>query len=169
MRTNSLINIACLFLIMGCTHEYYKSTNGEFRIYSSSEIGTTDLNNIRAIDLSDDFNPIPSRVFQMKNLQYLNLNNKDLKIFPEEICNFKSLKVLLLNGNRFNKVPECLFELNEMETLTIFGCYLDSIPHGFSKLENLKLFGVGGNNFDDSDIKFFKESLPDCNIITSLD
>jgi Leucine-rich repeat (LRR) protein len=105
----------------------------------------------------------------MENLLYLNLNNKNLKNIPADICKLKSLKVLLLNGNRFDQIPECLFELNKLETVTLFGCYLDSIPHGFSKLENLVLFGIGGNNFNNSDVTFFKENLPNCNIITSLD
>ncbi len=169
MRSNILVIVVCLSLFLECKHDYYKSTNGEYKIYSLSEIGNKNLNSVRAIDLSNDINSIPSIIFQMENLFYLNLNNKNLKNIPEDICNLKSLKVLLLNGNRFNKIPECLFELNELETLTFFGCYLDSVPHGLGQLENLVLLGIGGNNFDDSDVKFFKEKLPKCNVVTSLD
>lgn len=168
MRSNILILIAFVFLTLDCNRKYYKSRNGKFRIYSSHEI-SENYKSIRAIDLSDDMNSIPSSIFQMKNLQYLNLNNKNLVEFPEDICELKSLKVLLLNGNRFNQIPECLFELNQLETVTLFGCYLDSIPHGFSKLSNLMVFGIGGNTFKNSDVKFFKENLPKCNVITSLD
>jgi Leucine-rich repeat (LRR) protein len=106
MRSNVLINIACLFLILSCNKEYYKSTNGEYKIYSSSEISNKNFNSIRAIDLSDDMNSLPSRIFQMENLLYLNLNNKNLKNIPADICKLKSLKVLLLNGNRFDQIPE---------------------------------------------------------------
>ena len=157
-----------ILLLVGCTPEYYTIDTEKYRVYQEKDL-KRNLSDIRALDLSGSPGNIPVEAFQLKELVYLNLNDKGLQSLPDEICSLGSLKVLLLNNNRQIEIPRCLFESKTIETISLVGCELDSIPRAFERMQQLKLFAIVGNYFTDADLAFFKRTLPNSKIVYSID
>ncbi|MBN8570900.1 MAG: leucine-rich repeat domain-containing protein [Ignavibacteria bacterium] len=67
---------------------------------------TQNLSTITELNLSlKDINTLPAEVFEMKNLQILDISNNYLSTVPAEIMNLKELKVLMLYGNNIYELP----------------------------------------------------------------
>lgn len=76
----------------------------------------------------------------------LRLKNKKLRIFPEEILQFKNLRELDLRKNRLKKLPEKVGLLTNLWILNLSGNKLENLPDSIGELINLKKLIVSRNN-----------------------
>ena len=64
-------------------------------------------------------NEIPSNVFQLVNLENLNLSFNILTTIPTEIKNLTKLKKINLCTNKFKEFPSELLEMSNLEDINI--------------------------------------------------
>lgn len=106
---------------------------------------------------------IPMVIFELENLELLDLSATKINNFPENSLN--SLIELRLDKNFFDRIPETILEgkiASNLKILTISRNRLVSIPSGISALVNLSVLNLSGNtiiSFPDS-IQF---NLPNLN------
>jgi len=62
---------------------------------------------------------IPSSIFDLTDLEILNLRNNEISEIPREILQLKQLKYLNLIDNEFKKIPEILSQLKSLKSLSI--------------------------------------------------
>ncbi|ESP00730.1 hypothetical protein LOTGIDRAFT_158023 [Lottia gigantea] len=132
------------------------------------EIGC--LKNLRYLDLSSNFlKSLPASIGQLSNLEKLNLsiNNflsilpneigqlqklltfeaayLNLKIFPKQLCDCKSLQKLCLDRNFISFIPKEIVKLKNLQDLSMCGNSLVSLSHNLMKLKNIRDIYVDQN------------------------
>ncbi|EAY24292.1 leucine-rich repeat domain-containing protein [Microscilla marina] len=85
-----------------------------------------------------DLAAFPKEVFQLKNLQALNLNFNQLKEVPTEIAQLKYLQELRLGHNQLTSYPAHLSALPHLRVLDLHGNRLPDIPAAIAKLTLLE-------------------------------
>ncbi|OLS27058.1 MAG: Internalin-A precursor [Candidatus Heimdallarchaeota archaeon LC_3] len=74
------------------------------------------------------------------------LTNKGLTRLPDEISQFKNLKILDISGNNFTEFPDVICKLKNLEALSIQFNHIFELPEEISKLKNLKEFFLDCNH-----------------------
>ncbi|GAB3336633.1 hypothetical protein GCM10027429_20170 [Marivirga atlantica] len=126
-------------------------------------------NNCDALDLSGSDDMVPDNVYNFKQLEYLNLANKNLDMLNSRVCELSNLKYLFLDSNDGIQLPECLYDMNNLKILSLSSCNMKELPQGLNKLTNLKILTILGNRFDEKRLEELRESLPNTKIIAYLD
>ncbi|XP_055635439.1 leucine-rich repeat-containing protein 1 [Toxorhynchites rutilus septentrionalis] len=80
-----------------------------------------------------------------KFLQYLTLNDNELTLFPEELCQLKFVKFLNIGDNPIERLPAAIGKLKNLITLWCNDMLLDHLPEEITALRKLKTFGVRNN------------------------
>jgi len=75
----------------------------------------------------------------------LDLHDKKLKQFPQEILGFKNLQILYLSENKIQSLPENINELEKLQILDLYDNKIVNLPNSFSELKNLKRLDLGYN------------------------
>ena len=158
--------IIALLFFSNCSRETYSYEGKEYKVYTELR---NDNHDIQALDLSGRPEQISRRLYELENLVYLNLSEMGLDSVPPEICELKSLKVLLLNKNESVKIPSCLFGMTNLEVISILGCRYKHIPARFGDMSNLKMFVIMANDFTEDELRYFKERMPNTKIVSYLD
>ncbi len=86
---------------------------------------------------------IPEEVFELEQLELLNLSWCYLKRIPEAILQLKSLKSLNLIGNRLLEIPELIVRL---PNLTFLGYSLKISEEMYSWIDKIQELGVDLSN-----------------------
>ncbi|XP_058821646.1 leucine-rich repeat-containing protein 57 [Topomyia yanbarensis] len=81
----------------------------------------------------------------LKFLRYLALNNNQLALFPEELCELKYVEFLNLSDNPIECLPEAIGKLKNVTTLWCNDMMLSQLPSTFGSLRKLKTFGARNN------------------------
>jgi GTPase SAR1 family protein len=93
---------------------------------------------------------IPESIENLSNLTKLNLSNNKLILFPEVITKLRGLKELRLGGNNLISLPESLSQLKNLHYLDIGFNNLETLPRTITQLENLRVLTLAGNSWWDS-------------------
>jgi len=164
-----------LVLLHGCSDRFYGSDRfyeykgQRIRIYTGIE-STKHESNVQAIDLRNNaLQSLPKEVGKFSELILLDARDNQLTSIDAHLCDLTNLKVFLIGSNPLVELPNCLFDMTQLEILTLFGCKLDISRERFAKLTNLRILGLGGNNFTEEDLIYLKEQLPNCNIVVAVD
>ncbi len=80
-----------------------------------------------------------------------NLPSK-MGIFPDQICNLKSLEELHLVGQEFIEIPDCLIKLKNLKILNLSNNQITSIPENIELMQNLEYMDL---HVDVNDIQSF--------------
>ncbi|XP_038068936.1 caspase-2-like [Patiria miniata] len=105
-----------------------------------------------AYDLRVDLNyrnlqQLPTDLFSLGELQWLNLNVNKLKDLPAEMAMLGRLKWLYLENNSFQKCPEVVCKLTELVRL-YFSCNsLTELPRAIVNLTHLRWIDLSDNRF----------------------
>jgi internalin A len=108
---------------------------------------------LKALDLSFwDFKPgirklteIPSEVFELKQLETLDLKGNAIAFIPDSISNLENLTSLDVSHNQLAPIPESVFKLQNLKLLNLSKNGLRSIPKAISQLRNLQELDLGFN------------------------
>ena len=79
----------------------------------------------------------PPEIFNLENLEILNLRDNDIKFIPESIAKLANLRQLYLQNTQLTSLPESLENLTELTVLYIEDNQLTSLPESVGNLTNL--------------------------------
>lgn len=92
---------------------------------------------------------IPKEIFNMTELEYLDLSKNKIDSIPKEIANLKKLRVLILSKNKLEQIPLELYQLKNLKILDINSNDISKLPRGIKgllKLEELNLWNTSVDN-----------------------
>lgn len=92
-------------------------------------------------------------IFELPNLEILNLKACNLTALPEIKEINRSLKTIYLNNNKINQLDRSISNLQALCTLFLSCNNLTNLPDEFAKLSNLTRLNIDRNQF---------EILPEC-------
>lgn len=101
--------------------------------------------NLHSIRLFGKFTRLPPALFELSELQTLDLSQNKLKHLPKEIIYLQNLKSLDLSDNKLIELPEELFLLPNLERLFLEENVLQEISPSISKLKKLHTLYLAEN------------------------
>ncbi len=88
---------------------------------------------------------VPDSITQLQNLTTLNLSQNKLTEIPESITQLQSLTTLNLSNTGLTEIPESITQLQNLTTLNLHDNQLTEIPDSITQLQNLTGLYSGGN------------------------
>ncbi len=82
---------------------------------------------------------LPTAIFQMTGLQYLDLTGNAISELPEEFLKLKNLFSLKLNDNKLHSIPQIVMKLRKLKHLGLGKNYLENIIELPSSVEILNI------------------------------
>ncbi|NEP80618.1 MAG: GTPase [Okeania sp. SIO3B3] len=123
-------------------------SSGCFRNEELTKILTKvwELEQLEVLNLSDNqLTSIPESISKITNLTRLDLRNNQLTSIPESISKLTNLTRLDLSGNQLTSIPESISKITNLTKLYLSYNQLKSIPKSISKLTNLTEFDLSHN------------------------
>jgi Leucine-rich repeat (LRR) protein len=114
--------------------------NQEAKSYGVSSLRATSVK-IRGKNLTR----IPEFVFNMPNLEVLNLSDNRIESIPEKIGKLKNLQELTMNYNALRSLPSSMGSLTKLELLSLYNNELTTLPSSMEKLKNLSSMYLTNN------------------------
>lgn len=109
--------------------------------------GLFDLKDLNKLDLSNNLlKEIPESINRLRNLAFLSLRSNHLKKIPDSIGDLKNLKILDLSSNDIDQLPFSLGTISSLQILNLERNKLKTIPNSLMRLENLRELYLGSNN-----------------------
>ncbi len=135
------------------------------RIKEAKEQGLTklDLSNDLGTDDADKLTEIPAEVFELKQLESLNLSRNQLKYLPESISNLSNLTQLDLSYNQLINLPKSITNLSNLTQLYLSYNQITNLPESISNLSNLTQLYLSYNQ-----ITNLPESISNLSNLTQL-
>jgi Leucine-rich repeat (LRR) protein len=155
----------------------------KFEMYSDVENLPVDKDSVLRLNLSEQqLTEIPSEVFNLTNLQELNISQNnlselkgieklinlqilnigmnDFEIFPLEITKLKNLKVLSIWWNKIKSFPQAFYEENrlieQLDMTSMFEFDFENNLNQIHSFENLRQLNLGNNQTPNLTIQFDK-------------
>ncbi|MCR4032655.1 MULTISPECIES: leucine-rich repeat domain-containing protein [Flavobacterium] len=185
---NYYVSIFLLFTLLSCSKkqelkQFSLDQINDLKSYNNLDSLPKDLDEVYRLDLSKKgFKKLPEIVFelsnlqelnvsenslsdlngisQLKKLQILNIGMNDFKIFPNEVTTLKNLKVLDVWWNDIKTFPESFYQNNdEIEELNMTSMFEFDFSANLSKIhkfKNLKQLNLGNNQIKNLNIQFEK-------------
>jgi len=103
---------------------------------------------LRMLDISG--NPIkrlPMWIWELKNLEELQLNNMNLAHFPPALLALTQLKSLSMRGTNFTNFPPKFAKLNQLQILDLSDSYWSDLPDFFADFAQLATLKINRCNF----------------------
>ena len=88
---------------------------------------------------------IPPEVWNLENLESLNLGSNSIKTIPREISKLKQLRRLWLFDNQLESIPSSIWDLIKLEFLYINDNKITKLPEIKTILSQLKFIDAGNN------------------------
>ena len=92
---------------------------------------------------------IPLELYELSNLQVINLSNNKITNIHKEIGKLSNLKRLYLDWNIISNIPEEICQLTNLEILSIGGNMISQLPNNIGQLSNLKELIIYSNNISE--------------------
>ncbi|NEQ38623.1 MAG: GTPase [Okeania sp. SIO3I5] len=129
-------------------------------------------NKLKELDLSNYYSSrddeklteIPTEVWELEQLEVLNLNRNQLTTLPESISKLTNLTRLYLRDNQLTTLPESICKLTNLTWLILSNNQLINIPESMTKLTNLTWLTLSNNQ-----LKTIPESITKLTNLTQLD
>lgn len=93
----------------------------------------------------ESLDEIPEIVFDLSQLEELNLSHNQITSLPDAIGRLSNLKLLELSGNKLVNFPETLKELIKLEWVNLSDNHLTSLPNVITKVPNLDFLDLSNN------------------------
>jgi len=124
----------------------------DFPSWAKLEIERVENDQSKTIDLSglshkEKLTYIPSRVFDLKHLEVLNLKNNLLTELPSQIVELKELRYINLSNNKIPQLNPNITLPPNLFVLDLSFNELGDLPNKISQLQNLTTLKLSGNRF----------------------
>lgn len=122
--------------------------------------GYSKINNLKSIRLrGKDINKVPSEVYNCKNLEYLMVENSNIKKIEKKIQFLSSLRQLQLRGNPYlSSIPSGIYKLDSLWNLNLANCNIKTVNVETKTIKPLKVLDLSFNkNINPESL----ENLPD--------
>lgn len=96
---------------------------------------------------------LPKGLFELKNIEYLNIHSNRLGKIPNTILQFPNLKRLTIGFNQITTIPDWIGTIDSLESLAVNGNELTELPDTLLTLPKLDYLLIRENEFDVSKIK----------------
>jgi serine/threonine protein kinase/GTPase SAR1 family protein len=127
---------------MSALVELYASHNS----IKTIDPGIAHLRNLRLLDLSaNDLDRLPVEVFNLHNLEFLDVGSNKIGSIPSDIGQLTKLKRLHLDNNRLETLPFNLFLLENLEILELQSNQLRKLPSTLANLKKLNVINLDDN------------------------
>jgi internalin A len=107
---------------------------------------------LKELDLSYDWDgqgekltEIPDEVFELGNLEVLNLSHNAITSVPKSLSRLQKLSSLNLRYNQLPEMPEWISQLQNLTSLDLSGNKLTTLPESLSQLQNLTSLNLNNN------------------------
>ncbi len=121
--------------------------------------------NINTLYLQEvNLDEIPSSIYTLKKLTFLNFNNNHISTISAKINNLPTLTSLQLAYNMIVTMP-AIVKLTKLVSLDLCNNKLTKLPEGIEKLKKLQYLCLKGNSIPASDIANLKKVLPQTQIV----
>jgi Leucine-rich repeat (LRR) protein len=111
-------------------------SNEESEIVLPTEL--FNLTNLQELNLQYcQISNLPSEIGKLQRLKTLCLNNNALRYLPHEIGQLKNLEILRLQVNQLEKLPPDIGNLQNLTELTMYSNHLKMLPDDIGKLSRL--------------------------------
>lgn len=84
-------------------------------------------------------------IFDLINLNLLNISDTSLKTLPPQISNLTNLQTILLFGNELTELPAAIGQLDKLKVLDVSRNKLASLPKEMAQLVNLATINLSNN------------------------
>ncbi|MCP4352817.1 MAG: leucine-rich repeat protein [Desulfobacterales bacterium] len=126
---------------------------------------------LKELDLSWKYNQskdekltqIPTEVFELEQLEVLNLRSNQLTAVPDSISRLQNLTSLVLSRNKLTAVPDSITRLQNLTSLVLSRNKLTAVPDSITRLQNLTSLVLGVNQ-----LTAVPDSITRLQILTSL-
>jgi small GTP-binding protein len=119
----------------------HKLTKVPSDIFDLKQINVLNLSRNKLKTLPDDFG-------ELQNLTSLDLSNNEVLLLPDSITELADLEKLDLSNNRFSNLPDSIANLHNLRELDLSGNPLSVLPPAVFHLHNLTNLAVSSNNID---------------------
>ncbi|XP_035665269.1 leucine-rich repeat and IQ domain-containing protein 4-like [Branchiostoma floridae] len=92
---------------------------------------------------------IPEEVFDITDLEYLDVSNNKLSSIPEAIGRLQKLSRLAVSGNMLTSLPQAICSFPNLEVLSAHKNKLSAFPPGVEKLQELRGLFIHDNQLTD--------------------
>jgi Leucine-rich repeat (LRR) protein len=96
-------------------------------------------------DEHDELTKFPDEVFELKDIETLDLSWHRLDSIPDEIATLQNLKSLLLSGNDFANIPGAIYKLKGLTTLDLSFNGITELQESIAELNSLKYLDLVRN------------------------
>jgi Leucine-rich repeat (LRR) protein len=104
-----------------------------------------DVDDVTHVRLEGFDGMVPSFIFRLTSLEYLDLSRNQLAQLPSSISDLKNLEELNLSNNKLKFLPEGLFDLIEIHSLHLFNNQLCELSERIANLKNLNFLSLSSN------------------------
>ncbi|MDD5341110.1 MAG: leucine-rich repeat domain-containing protein [Patescibacteria group bacterium] len=158
MKTKLLLVAFACVILAGCS--LIQPVNVNVNVPATNNVVTIPSNTV--LDLSNQgFTKVPDYVFNMTNLQELNISNNQITgAIQSQIGQLKKLKILNASNNLMTGVPAEVGQLTNLQILDLSNNQLTGLPNELGNLKNLKTFNISGNNYSTQDLNGIIQKLP---------
>ncbi len=131
-----------------------RKLEGEATVRKGIKRALSNLESTTELSLRDcSLDSIPSEIFKLRNLEFLDLSLNLIKKLPDEIGELQNLRELSISYNLLDHISPEISQLKNLENLWLLDNELNSIPYGICDLSKLKELNLNGNKI---------QELPNC-------
>lgn len=108
-----------------------------------------ELSDLERVNLSNNkLDTLPSEIGKLKNLTELRIECNRLVNLPNEVGSLKNLRSLILYKNRLQKLPKSIGSLSKLEELKLHNNQISELPNEIGYLSNLRSLYVNHNELN---------------------
>ena len=133
--------------------------------YYSLEEAMREPSKVYKLNLQDKkLKEFPQEILQLENLHMLDLSKNKLKELPVDIYKLPYLQYLNLYQNKVKALPDNFQYLGQLRTLFLGSNKLTTVPAWVGGLGYLRRLDLSFNNLTPYEIESIKYSLPKCDV-----